>query len=504
MSIPDNLPVPCSFAGTFETTDESDAAIAEGATKKENQWCLVEMDKGDIAAMEAGQTFRFKEHSVRQFALCTQDKTWSLEFLENSNPMYLGCVTGLPEVKSADENKENKAKENTEKEATAEQKTGEEASAAAGDPLCTLFAQCRGNIFLKPWTGDAQKVRDLLTPPAGDDQPPRVTNSDLQYQVAASPKELKTILEDGPFIECDGAWQLLPAALERELIDTALCIITSQRMDEADVDGHALLEEMQAHYGQEGRSTVPSLKFLENALRSLAASPIPEAAAADKEKDVKEKEKDKGAAEKEKSAAEKDKGVAEKDEGSDNASAKPAKPAKPARPGRLALDAQKIKLFHATQILRQPPAEVRRRYDLPPPMPRAKRLRVGSGGGGAGRETPLQIEELCVAFKAVSGKETSVEELEGMLGDRMYVDELEGAVHPLDMASLPQEPRERLKRLFELSSHWKPERITALMAPAVKAVKVEVWLPKYTRQVFIEMTKGKEQRMITKKFAGMG
>mmetsp|Transcript_155488 Transcript_155488/g.270455 ORF Transcript_155488/g.270455 Transcript_155488/m.270455 type:complete len:516 (+) Transcript_155488:51-1598(+) len=515
MVIPDKLPVTCNFATEFEPMDETDAAVAEGAPKKDNHWCLVEMSKDDVAALEAGKTFHFKEHSMGRggaIALCTQDKTWSMEFLENSNPMYLGSVTGLPSVKGAEENKENKAEENKEnkaeekKEDKAEEKaTGEGPAAAACEPVCTLFAQCRGNIFLKPWTGDAQRVRDLLTPRSGDSLPSRVTSSDLAYKVAASQKELKKILEDGPFIECDGAWQLLPAALERELIDTALCIITSHGMDEADVDGELLLREMQQHYGEEGRTTVPSLKFLENAMRSLAmGAPAPAAKAPAIEKGKDAKDKDSGATQKEKGADEK--GKEEKTEGKDSEGSAATPALAPPRPGRLALDADKIRLFHGTQILRQPPAEVRRRYDLPPPMPRAKRLRIGAatGGGGGGRDPPLQIEEFCVAYKAVSGKETSVEELENLLGDRMYVDELEGAVHALDIATLPPEPRERLKRLFELSSHWKPDRILALMRPAVKAVKVELWLPKYTRQVFVEMDKGTEQRMITKKFAGLG
>jgi hypothetical protein len=174
--------------------------------------------------------------------------------------------------------------------------------------------------------------------------------------------------------------------------------------------------------------------------------------------------------------------------------------------GRLCLDQEKVKVFQATQLLREPPPRIRERFDLSEVVipPRPKRPRLGNTPAVAGgREATLQVEEFCAAFSALSGTETTIEDLHKILGDSMYVDELDGAVRPLDAAVLPQDPRERLRILFELSSHWKPERLSFLMAPVVNGVKVDAWLLKCTRTVYIEFEKGKETRMMTKKFGGL-
>merc|ERR1719420_871722 len=76
---------------------------------------------------------------------------------------------------------------------------------------CTIFAQVRGNVFLKAFCADSQAVRDILKPypisangvePEAGRSP--VTFSSLQFQVAASPQELQNILDKGPYVECEG------------------------------------------------------------------------------------------------------------------------------------------------------------------------------------------------------------------------------------------------------------------------------------------------------------
>jgi len=173
----------------------------------------------------------------------------------------------------------------------------------------------------------------------------------------------------------------------------------------------------------------------------------------------------------------------------------------------VALDGAKVRRFRALQLLREPPSQLRDRLQLPAPPPRAKRARLGTGGaGGGGRDGPaLQLEELAAAYREVTGAEASAEEVLAIMGDGAYVDEWEGTVHAIDPRMLPQDPIERLKRLFELQSHWRPERIAALIAPALgKGMKPEPWLLKFSRTVHVEIEKGsEEQRMIVKKFAGI-
>jgi len=468
MAIAVNDAVPTFFGGSFVTVDESDATSADfQAPKKENRFCLVEMPKEQVEALEAGQLFHIKAHSgdTGAAALSTGENTFSLEFLENSNPMYLGSV--------AEETAENKArrlarepdKETADKE-TAENKDPNSEGAVAGkEPdvptkQCTIFAQCRGHLLLKPSFSDIQKVRDLLAPQSIDGQMPEgvtaasssepMTTSFLQYQVASSPKELKTMLDEGPYVQRDGVWSWMPAAFEREVTDISLNLVSLNGWDVACVDVKALLHAVQQHFGEDGARYVPSTDVLLNALRGLASAPTAE---------------------------------------------------KPAEEGKLALDSEKINLFQATQLLRESPSRLRERFDLPAPN-RAKRPKLGSATSVAG-SSALQIEEFCAAFTSLTGKETTIEELCKIVGDRMYIDELDGAVHTLDVTTLPQDPRQRLKRLFELSSHWKPDRLASLIIPTVKGVKIDAWLLKFTKTVYIEFEKGKEVKMFIKKFAGL-
>lgn len=454
MPFPLNQPIQTVFGQGFINVDESEATSADfEAPKKENKWCLVEMSKEHVEALEAGQLFHIKAHSmggIGSAALSTATQTFGLEFLENSNPMYLGSITDMEpseEDKGASENKDpNTASEDTAKEKIPPKQ-------------CSIFAQCRGNVFLKPAACDVQKVRDILAPStegsASSSSEP-VTTSLLQYKVAASPKELAAILKEGPYVEKDGQWSFLSATFEREVTDVVLNLVSLNGWDLALLDLKDLLKAVQENFGEDGARYVPSEDVLQNAVRDIKKDPVKPA---------------------------------------EGEQAPP-----PLEEGKIALDADKVDLFHASQLLRESPARLRERYELPAPPPRAKRPKLGAAAGAAGGGSPLQIEEFCGAFSAKVGKEKTIEELCKILGERMYIDEMDGAVHPLDVTTLPQEPRERLQRLFELSSHWRPERITPLMAPAVKGVKIDAWMMKNIKQVYVEFEKDKEVRMFTRKF----
>jgi hypothetical protein len=304
--------------------------------------------------------------------------------------------------------------------------------------------------------------------------------------VAASPKELQQILEKGPYVECDGGWCWTSSAFEREIIDASLNLIAVHGWDKAAVPEDDLFRALQQHFGEE---YIPSVEVLRSVLRGLIKDTSPteiEKAADDKT------DKD------EKAATD-----------SPKETAPPASTQKVVQTpeiGGISLDPEKIKVFQATQLLREAPSKIRERFDLSELVipPRPKRPRLGNAPAmPSGRESPLQVEEFCAALSSLSGSETAIDDLHKILGDSMYIDEMDGAVRPLDASALPQEPRERLKRLFQLSSHWKPERLSLLMAPVVNGVKVDAWLLKVTRAVFIEFEKGKETRMLTKKFGGL-
>jgi len=486
MAIVVNEDVPTLFGDNFVTVDEADSASADfQAPKKENRWALIELSKEQLEALEAGQGFHIKAHTMgggSNAALSTGEQTFGLEFLENSNPMYLASV-----AESAPSEPGKEAAENQDPNSAG----GDAAKGpAALSKQCTIFAQCRGHILLKPSFPDVQSVRDHLAPHSVDgtaregasapsSEP--MTTSFLQYQVAASPKELKTILDEGPYVQRDGVWSWLPAAFEREVTDVVLNLISLKNWDLACVDVEALLRAVQEHFGEDGSRYVSSKDVLLNALRSVAFAPVPE------------KPADGAAAKPADAAAVKP---------ADAAAAKPAD-VPMLEEGKFALDPDKIKVFQATQLLRESPERLRERFDLPAPV-KAKRPKLATAGSSApGGKMALQVAEFCAAFSALTGKETTIDELCKIVGDGMYIDELDGAVHVLDVTTLPQDPRERLKRLFELSSHWKPDRIASLMLPTVKGQKIMDWLMKCTRTVYLEVEKDKEVRMFTKKFAGL-
>lgn len=513
MALEEKKPYPTNFASTFINVDEDDAAtVGLEAPKKENKWCLMEVSKDLLAVIEAGGRCHIKEFGKGESScatLCTPDKTFALEFLENSNPMYLGDVTVVESVK---ETKVQAADEAVDKENVCN--SGDAVAAADANPeavakdetssksgRCTIFAQVRGNIFLKPFSADSQRVRDLLMPypiesfsESGEGRSP-LTLSSLQFQVAASPKELQNILEKGPYIERDGAWYFMPAAFEREVTDAALSLISVNSMDLKSVDLELLYGKVQEHFGED---YALSSNVVANLLRPFVQdapakdAPAKDAPAKDAPaKDASAKDASGKVDEKTSVAESADKGASGTDEAE--------------KTGKLSLDPEKIKVFHGTQLLRQPPARIRERFGLAEAPPRSKRPRMGGVAGPAsgGREASLQVQEFCAAFSALIGSETKIEEISKLLGDRMYIDEAEEAVHALDAGALPLEPRERLKRLFDLSSHWRPERLSRLMAPAVHGIKVDAWLMKFVKIVFIEFEKDKEVRMMTKKFAGL-
>ncbi|CAJ1354821.1 unnamed protein product [Effrenium voratum] len=427
----DHTPAVVSYSQDFVSLDQEVKDLT--APKPETRWCLLELPKDQLQALTSGSTFAFRELSGSEAgqgyaALSTADSTFRVEFLENSNTLLLGKVEEL--------DKEN---------------AGANGANVAG--RCTVFAQCRGQLILKPEKPDASKVRELLRPSALGQVLGTPTFYDfltLQKAVASSSKELVELLRDGPYVEVDGKWRLLPEKLQRQILDTALTIVTAQGWDLKDVDGDALLQEVRQALDN-GEDSLPSLAVLRKVLVTVEG---------------------------EKTAAE--------------VEPQPAS-------CRFHLDQEKVNLFRALQILEEKPQQVREKFDLVPvARPPAKRPRIAgpSPGGNA-----LQLDEFIQVFKDLTSKEVTKDELLKMLALRAYVDEFEGTIHALDASMLPRDPEERLDRLFELQSHWRPERLCSLLTPSLKETKVEAWLLKRVRQVFIELNPGEEVRMMTKKFA---
>jgi hypothetical protein len=422
MAIAETEPVPTTFGESFLSVDESEATSADfQAPKKENRWCLVELPKEMVEALESGQQFHIKEHSMLgNAALCTDSETWALEFLENSNPMYLGSVAELSTAGDAGKAAEVATEaENKDPNAAVEGDPDAAKKTATTPKACTIFAQCRGHILLKPLSADAQRVRDLLVPHSIDTESGTevtlgggtsassepLTTSQIQFQVAASPKELQKLLEQGPYVERDGTWCWLPAAFEREVTDVSLNLISLNNWDAAKVDIKNLLKEVQKHFGD--INYVPSEAVLLNALRGVVADPE---AAPPAPVDEKKSEDTAGKAA-ESSAAE--------------------TKAAPVEKGKVKFDTGKIKLFQAMQLLRESPARLRDRFDLPAVAPRPKRARLGTAApAGASREGVLQIEEFCGAFSALTGTETGIDDLSKIVGDYMYIDKwTEQSIH---------------------------------------------------------------------------
>lgn len=482
-------PIDVYFGKDFVSTDEDVKQISL-VSKPETNYCLVELPAEELVDLEAGALFTMKQHSVGvegNAALCTKDKTYSIEFLENSNSLFLGSVS----------------------------RGAADAAAPAGDEVakpsvataqCSVFGQTRGQIILKHISGDLKALKELLAPhelpaPAARQQasggpvlgqrgssgpgnePPPVTTELLERRVAASPTEIRAFLREGPYVEVSGHWKVVPSSLCRQIVHTALSVVTAKGWKIEDVDRNALLGELQEVLGCEA---VPSVDVLDKALQSLCS---PQAGAKSKEPAA--------------SPA--------KSQGAQAASpTKTQEPATPVGPadGALSLDGSAVRGFQASQLLHESSRVVRERYGIPAPAPRQKRARLGaagpSGGLSIGRDPPLSIAELGYAFREATGSEAKDEEVLQSLGTGVCVDEIEGTLQPLDLATLPTGPRERLRHLFQLQSHWRADRLEPLMAPTLKGQKIGPWLSKQTRLAFVELEPGAgEQRFLVKKFAGL-
>lgn len=505
-------PLATSFGPEFVCTDQDIADLKAGLPPPETRWCLVELPKEELAALEAGSRFYFHEFSGTargedggRAALCTESGTYTLEFLENSNSLMIGAIAatcdqgpapgggeaqpqgggGAPEAPSPGG---GGAPEETEAGASAP------APAPPGTVFgtCQVFAQCRGQIVMKAVNPDVGKLRELLSPhrlgeavDSLDDAPAAEgeTIDSLEFQVAAAPAQLKKALQDGPYAEHNGRWFLLPPTLEREIVDAAVELVAASGWKLEAVDGESLLGEVQRHL--QAAASVPTVGVLRKALRSV----LSEEPAAPEEAG---KDGSSGPAPGPEAA---DAAPSARDAGGDGS-----------RP--LRFDKQKVDLSKALRLLREPPARVRERFQLPPPGPRAKRARAAGGARGAGgghQADALKVVEFVKAFQELTGSDASADAVLKLLGDAAYVDEIEGTLSALDAASLSRDPFERLKQLFAIQVHWRPDRLAALVAPALgTGQKVDAWLLKWTRAVYLELGEPpSEQRMLTKKFGGL-
>lgn len=378
---------------------------------------------------------------------------------------------------------------------------------------CDVFGQVRGQLITKPARVNRVRVADLLATSvlgAGESDSSTsagVTQDVLDFEVAASGAELKELLDKGPYVNVDGVWKRLTASLESSILDTTVNLIAANGWDPEDLVGEALLKEVQQHLGA---SSVPSLPALRKALRSIEADSAAELAAAKAADSAAAAEAAEAAASPGKGKAPESAVTPTKADTKTSSATPAASPAAkaPVAEGHFSLDKKKIDVFRASQLLKMPPAQVRERFQLPAPQPKAKRARHGPGGASGARVDAalgpnLTVDEFATALQelTVASEKPSPEEVWKLLGHNAYLDEFEGTLHALDVTTLSQDPRARLKKLFELQSHWNPGRLSSLIAPSLGAgVKVDVWVMKNARQVFCEIEQGKEERLLTKKF----
>lgn len=554
-ALPLNEPLNAKFADSFTTTDQD---VQELHTPKpETRWCLLELPKEQLAALEKGESFYLQAQTGGKgiedggVALATDQATFSLEFLENSNSLFVASIGENPKYIAqvavvALESKENVEPSNTteapkEGAAEAAEAPQEGAAEAAADPgksaeapkdgaagptaepgkstegekgekvekaqkkvftaagdlpatrlLAEVFAQCRGNMVAKSVKVNQVRLRELLAdqPLSADapeedagEQPPMLSKQHLAYQMAASAVELQALLDEGPYVEVDGIWRFLPTGLESEIIDATVSLVTVRGWNLEDLDPDLLLTDVQEHVG---KHAVPSVEVLRTAFRNVKVTPVAEKAAVETAVDT---TTNSGAAEVASVAASAAEGTPSGDA------------AESGRPPRLALDKAKLDRFQLVQLLRKPPSEVRSRFELPAPEPKAKRARVGPGAGRGG--DGLQLSELAAALQSLSGAAEALgkEQLAELLGESAYMNELEGTVHNLPPSMLAAEPLDRLKRLLDLTSHWRAERLEALLTTVLPVgTKVAGWILKRTRAVHVEIELGKEERFLTKKF----
>ncbi|CAE8619732.1 unnamed protein product, partial [Polarella glacialis] len=255
MALAEGQPVSVFYAPDFAGTDQD---VKDLQAPKETRWCLLELPKEQLEQLEAGQTFRFQELSGAKggagfAALCTNNATFAVEFLENSNTILLGKMDS--------------------DESNADAASSGAAPAGTAAPRCTIFAQCRGQLIVKPEKVDTNKVREVLAPSAlgqAQSSAQGLSTAALEYEVAASPVELQQLLKVGPYVEVEGVWRLLPAPLEREILDAAITIVTAMGWSHDAVDGEELLREVQNNLDR-GEASVPTLAVLRKALASVMA-----------------------------------------------------------------------------------------------------------------------------------------------------------------------------------------------------------------------------------------
>jgi len=568
MGIVNGESLECVFKDGFVSRDIDINSSEFAGPRPEVKFCLVEITKEQLAEMEAGGPILFHGHSSghvsekgEQASLSTGSKTFGLEFLENSNTIFVAEVnTPVPVVEaspagevaasnkvSVNDASANKAEPVPEGNEISE-KCSEAGKSAAEVPLvlakqAQIFAQVRGHVMLTPHNADHQRIRELTAPHAlrldpeeldaedAERQQP-LTTTMLEYKSGVSSAELQIILAAGPFVEVDGAWRYLTGAVEREILDVALTIVAARGLSLEALDAEGLFHEVRLQFGKGGETGIPTVAVLRKALRSVEAEPP-------KPPETKEGSKDgaKPGDTKDAKEAVEAKDVKEAGESNDTVPDGATDSELPATvdaesaesiPNRMKLDAAKIKKFRALQLLRESPTVVRQRFDLQPPPPRPKRARVGGAGlSSSVRDPPLRLEEFAAALQDSVGitaggdeggdsagkdgeepksAEALEKELDKICEKSWHVDLVDGTVHLLDATMLPHEPRERLKRLFEIQSHWRPEKLAEHIEPVLgQGVKVTPWLMKNTRPAFLEIEKpGVETRCLVKKFVGIG
>jgi len=481
------MKVIAKFSDSFMCTDQDVKDIS--AAKPETNWSLIELPADQLEILEKGGAFYFQSQNGGTGVddgganLYTEHVTFGLEFLENSNSQFVACITDSAGDLPADG-------------ASIE---GMDVDVLKGQQ-CEVFGQVRGHILTKPIQVNVQRVRALLAKQplgvelnSGSDSNP-LTMRDLQYEVAASPAELSALLESGPFVVVDGVWRLIPTALESEILDTAVNVVSAKGWSPESVNIEALLVEVQSLLG---KLAVPTAAVLRKVLRCLL---VDAKLATETAKDSSTEGDDSKTQATEIAETKVD------TTSSDLAGAVVNAGMATEPPTHLQLDKEKVSRFKVLQVLQMPPAKVRDRFGLGAPEPRQKRARITVGrpapvdtSGGP----PLTVDEFVAVLQELTGatEKPTHDDVWKVVGNDAYADEFEGTIHGLDHRSLPQDPRERLARLFQLQSHWKPSRIASLIQPVLApGFKVDVWLLKQARAAFVEIEQGKEERFLVKKF----
>lgn len=446
-------PLRISFGPAFVQTDIFDVS----RPRRESNWVLIELPKNEIEALQAGESFQICERSEgagsKAAALSTKNGTYQLEFLENSNSLLVGTVS--------------------------EMKVGLHQA-----PLkrCTVISQCCGHMVLKPATADSRKVQEVLSLHILGQASEPCPIEKLRSCVAASPTQLLEILAAGPYVEHAGGWWLLPRKIQREIVDTAIMVVTANGWNAEAIDTARLLAEVQQHLGESGEAWLPSVAVLKKVLKRIEAEESAEAppvASTVVDKPTQTTLPD----------------LAETLLDSmeptllevGTSSAAPSGPV-------LRLDSAKMNQCRVLRLVENP-EKAREEFHLPEPP--AKRRRMVLSGSGI----PLTVAEFTSIFKELTGAaEMQPDDVMKVLLGHARVDDQESTIHPLDWSSLPQEPTERLRRLFREQTHWESPQLESFMVPVLgTAAKAQQWLLKHTRAAYLDID-GQERRLLTKKF----